>query len=78
MELFVLPADSRLAVAAGDPLSRPRASTLALCRLSPRPNQTRLMPQALRAFVPWAFLMVCLFAAGIWIVFQPMQMRGSL
>ena len=27
---------------------------------------------------PWAVLMVLLFAAGVWIVLQPMQMRGSL
>ena len=34
--------------------------------------------QALRAFAPWAFLMGLLFAAGVWIVLQPMQMRGTL
>jgi cytochrome c oxidase assembly factor CtaG len=33
---------------------------------------------ALKAFIPWAALMLLLFAAGIWIVFQPMQMRGTL
>ncbi len=33
-------------------------------------------PQALRAFAPWAVLLVALFAAGVWIVLQPMQMRG--
>jgi ferredoxin len=33
---------------------------------------------ALRAFAPWAVLLVVLFAAGIWIVFQPMQMRGTM
>jgi hypothetical protein len=32
--------------------------------------------QALRAFTPWAVLLVALFAAGVWIVLQPMQMRG--
>jgi hypothetical protein len=32
--------------------------------------------QALKAFSPWAVLMVVLFAAGVWIVLQPMQMRG--
>ncbi|MBA4187973.1 MAG: hypothetical protein C0467_08130 [Planctomycetaceae bacterium] len=31
----------------------------------------------LRAFTPWAFLAVMLFAIGVWIVLQPMQMRGS-
>jgi hypothetical protein len=34
--------------------------------------------RALRAFAPWALLIVLLFAAGVWIVFQPMQMRGTL
>lgn len=29
-----------------------------------------------RAFVPWGLLIAALFAAGVWIVLQPMQMRG--
>jgi cytochrome c oxidase assembly factor CtaG len=33
--------------------------------------------QALKAFVPWAILLVLLFLAGVWIVLQPMQMRGT-
>ena len=33
---------------------------------------------ALRAYLPWMVLMLLLFAAGIWIVFQPMQMRGTM
>lgn len=33
--------------------------------------------KALPAFAPWAALMVLLFAVGIWIVFQPMEMRGT-
>jgi cytochrome c oxidase assembly factor CtaG/polyferredoxin len=33
---------------------------------------------ALRAFLPWAVLVLVLFVFGIWIVFQPMQMRGTL
>src|SRR5947207_788615 len=37
----------------------------------------RLAP-SLKALAPWALLMVLLFAAGVWILFQPMQMRGSL
>jgi cytochrome c oxidase assembly factor CtaG len=37
----------------------------------------RLAP-TLKALAPWAILMVLLFAAGVWIVFQPMQMRGAL
>jgi cytochrome c oxidase assembly factor CtaG/ferredoxin len=31
-----------------------------------------------KAFLPWATLMVFLFAVGVWIVLQPMQMRGTL
>jgi cytochrome c oxidase assembly factor CtaG len=34
--------------------------------------------QTLKAFVPWATLTVLLFALGVWIVFQPMEMRGTL
>jgi ferredoxin len=33
---------------------------------------------ALAAFLPWAMLLTLLFAAGVWIVLQPMQMRGLL
>jgi cytochrome c oxidase assembly factor CtaG len=40
--------------------------------------QSPRLSQALRALAPWAFLVVLLFAAGIWLVFQPMQMRGTL
>jgi cytochrome c oxidase assembly factor CtaG len=32
----------------------------------------------LRALAPWAGLIVGLFVVGIWILFQPMQMRGTL
>jgi cytochrome c oxidase assembly factor CtaG len=31
-----------------------------------------------KALAPWAVLLVLLFAAGVWILFQPMQMRGTL
>jgi cytochrome c oxidase assembly factor CtaG/ferredoxin len=34
--------------------------------------------RALRFFMPWAILAVLLYAAGLWILFQPMQMRGML
>jgi cytochrome c oxidase assembly factor CtaG/polyferredoxin len=34
--------------------------------------------QALRIALPWASLMVLLFVVGVWIVFQPMEMRGAL
>jgi hypothetical protein len=36
------------------------------------------LPQALAALAPWALLIALLFAAGIWLVFQPMQMRGTV
>jgi cytochrome c oxidase assembly factor CtaG len=34
--------------------------------------------RALNAFLPWAALIVVLFAAGVWIILQPMQMRGTM
>ncbi len=34
------------------------------------------VPNALKALAPWAVLIVLLFAAGVWIVLQPMEMRG--
>jgi cytochrome c oxidase assembly factor CtaG/polyferredoxin len=37
----------------------------------------RLAP-SLKVLAPWALLLVLLFAAGVWILFQPMQMRGTL
>jgi cytochrome c oxidase assembly factor CtaG len=37
----------------------------------------RLAP-SLKALAPWALLMMVLFAVGVWILFQPMQMRGAL
>jgi hypothetical protein len=33
---------------------------------------------AWKSFAPWAILIVLLFAMGVWIVLQPMQMRGTL
>jgi cytochrome c oxidase assembly factor CtaG/ferredoxin len=39
---------------------------------------TSSVSQALKALTPAAVLMVLLFALGIWIVLQPMQMRGTL
>jgi cytochrome c oxidase assembly factor CtaG/polyferredoxin len=38
----------------------------------PRPTR------ALRAMLPWSLLIVLLFSFGVWIVFQPMQMRGTM
>lgn len=29
-------------------------------------------------FLPWAVLALALYAAGVWIIFQPMEMRGTL
>jgi len=34
--------------------------------------------RAMAALLPWAVLIVLLFAAGVWIVLQPMQMRGTV
>jgi hypothetical protein len=39
-------------------------------------QRTSGVAQALRALTPWAALLVLLFAAGVWIILQPMQMRG--
>jgi hypothetical protein len=41
-------------------------------------GQTERGPQALKMLAPWAALIVLLFAVGVWIVLQPMQMRGAL
>ncbi len=35
-------------------------------------------PRVVAMIGPWALLIVLLFAAGVWIVLQPMQMRGAL
>jgi uncharacterized membrane protein (GlpM family) len=40
--------------------------------------QTQHARRALAAFAPWAVLATLLFTAGVWIVLQPMQMRGAL
>jgi cytochrome c oxidase assembly factor CtaG/polyferredoxin len=40
-------------------------------------SQTNQASQALKILAPWALLMSFLFAIGIWIVLQPMQMRGT-
>jgi len=34
--------------------------------------------RTLGMFVPWAMLLTVLFAVAVWIVFQPMEMRGTL
>ena len=33
--------------------------------------------QAARAFVPWAILSLMLLAAAVWLLYQPMEMRGT-
>jgi cytochrome c oxidase assembly factor CtaG len=40
--------------------------------------QSPRLSRALGALLPWAVLMVLLYLAGVWIVLQPMQMRGTL
>jgi cytochrome c oxidase assembly factor CtaG/ferredoxin len=34
--------------------------------------------RAVRMFAPWGALMILLFALGIWVLFQPMEMRGMM
>jgi len=41
-------------------------------------SQSERVSQALKALAPWALLILFLFAAGVWIVLEPMQMRGTL
>jgi hypothetical protein len=41
-------------------------------------TQSARLSQALWALLPWALLITLLFAVGIWLVFQPMEMRGTL
>jgi cytochrome c oxidase assembly factor CtaG/polyferredoxin len=40
-------------------------------------TQSERGSQALKVFAPWALLIAFLFAVGVWIVLQPMQMRGT-
>jgi hypothetical protein len=49
-------------------------SLLALHRIAKRGDGE----SARRAFVPWAVLAVLLFAAGVWLLLQPMDMRGTM
>jgi len=41
-----------------------------------RRSETR--GQAAATFMPWGILLLLLFALGVWIVFQPMEMRGMM
>ena len=36
------------------------------------------MPQAWRAFVPWATVCLVVVLASVWLLFQPMEMRATL
>lgn len=38
----------------------------------------RVRHTALRAFIPWGVLMLLMLAAALWIMFQPMEMRGTI
>jgi hypothetical protein len=39
--------------------------------------ETSRFGRAMKLLLPWAFLMMLLFWAGVWIILQPMQMRGT-
>jgi hypothetical protein len=41
-------------------------------------TNTDSVSQTLKVFFPWGLLICLLFACGIWIVLQPMEMRGTL
>lgn len=41
-------------------------------------SHSTTVPLAFKSLAPWALLTILLFACGIWIVFQPMEMRGTL
>jgi cytochrome c oxidase assembly factor CtaG/ferredoxin len=41
-------------------------------------SQANSASAALRAAAPWAILNLCLYAGGVWILRQPMEMRGTL
>lgn len=51
-------------------------SLLVAYRTSQRDFQN--LRSALAAFFPWAVLIVSLFVLGVWIVLEPMQMRGTM
>jgi hypothetical protein len=41
-------------------------------------SNTTSAAQAAKLLAPWAILVVILFIVGVWIIFQPMEMRGTL
>ncbi len=60
------------------PRSRSSASTSACSSRSTPATGSLVRAAPGQTFVPWALLIVLLFAAGVWIVLQPMQMRGTM
>jgi hypothetical protein len=38
----------------------------------------RIGTSQLKLFAPWAGVACLLFAVGVWVFFQPMQMRGTM
>jgi hypothetical protein len=41
-------------------------------------SATNSLRRTMRIVLPWAVLLLALFAAGVWILLAPMQMRGTL
>ncbi len=41
-------------------------------------SRTSTLRHLLGAVLPWLLLLLLLFALGIWVIFQPMQMRGTM
>lgn len=68
LQLLLLDAGLVLSVAVGWRVARTLAAA----------NGDRPSPRALQLGAPWAVLALALWALGVWIVFQPMQMRGMV
>jgi hypothetical protein len=41
-------------------------------------ERVRIGKPALQLFLPWGGLALLLYAAGVWVLLQPMQMRGTM
>jgi hypothetical protein len=41
-------------------------------------SQVSSARQAIGAAAPWGLLAIALYASGVWILLQPMEMRGTL
>ncbi len=41
-------------------------------------SRTSSTRQAIGAAAPWGLLAIALYAGGVWILLQPMEMRGTL